>query len=114
VLSRVPRPIATHVPLVFMDMGAAKGSGTVSPAVRQGRIDMNVHRHIVLGIAACAALVASAVAIGWLVQSSGHADRPPLFAVVALLFALIAGTAGLVLGVRTAIGLMRGSHDGPK
>jgi len=75
---------------------------------------MNTRRHFVNGIAAGAALAASAGAIGWLIKSSEHADRPPLYAIVALLFAIVTGAAGVVLGVRTANGLMRPSREVPK
>jgi hypothetical protein len=77
-------------------------------------IAMNTRRHIVSGIAACTALIASALAIGWLIRSSQHADRPPLYAVVALLFAIVAGAAGLVLTVRTAKGLVRHTREMPQ
>jgi hypothetical protein len=74
-------------------------------------IAMNSRRYIVSGIGACTALAASAGTIGWLIKSSEHADRPPLYAITALLFAIVAGAAGLVMGVRTAKGLMRPSRD---
>jgi hypothetical protein len=68
-------------------------------------------RLIVSGIAAFTALAASALSIGWLIKSAEHPDRPPLFAIVAFLFAIVTGTAGLVLSVRTANNLMRRSRD---
>ena len=75
---------------------------------------MNTRRHVLTGIVACTALAASALTIGWLIKSSEHADRPPLFAIVAFLFAMVAAAAGLVLGVRTATGLMRASREVPR
>lgn len=75
---------------------------------------MNARHPIVSGIAACAALAVSALTFAWLIKSSAHPDRPPLFAVVAFLFAIGAAATGLVLGVRTANGLMRGSRALPK
>lgn len=71
-------------------------------------------RYFLTGIAACTALVASGVAIAWLIRSSEHADRPPLYAIVALLFAIIAGTGGLALGIRTGKNLMRSSRNTKK
>lgn len=76
--------------------------------------EMNGRHHVVNGIAACSALVASALAIGWLIKSSEHADRPPLFAIAAFVFAIVAAAAGLVLVVRTANGLMRSRRQMPK
>jgi hypothetical protein len=75
---------------------------------------MNARHPIVSGIAACLALAASAWTIGWLIKSSEHADRPPLFAIVAFVFAIVAAAAGLVVGARTANSLMRGSRELPK
>ncbi len=71
-------------------------------------------RYFLTGIAACTALVASGVAIAWLIRSSEHADRPPLYAIVALLFAIVAGTGGLALGIRTGKNLMRSSRNTKK
>jgi hypothetical protein len=68
--------------------------------------------YIESGIAACMALAASASAIAWLIKSSEHPDRPPMFAIAALLFAIAAGATGLVLGVRTAKGMTRASREG--
>ena len=67
-------------------------------------------RYFLTGIAACTALVASGVAIAWLIRSSEHADRPPLYAIAALLFAIVAGTGGLTLCIRTVNDLMRSSR----
>jgi hypothetical protein len=72
---------------------------------------MTPRRHIVMGIAACTAFAASGWTIMWLIKSSQHPDRPPLYAIAAFLFAIGAAAAGLVLTIRTATGLMRASRD---
>jgi uncharacterized membrane protein YcjF (UPF0283 family) len=66
-----------------------------------------MRRHIVTAIGACTALAVSAWMIGWLRRSSEHADRPPLFAIAALLVAVFAGAVGLLLCVRVANGVLR-------
>lgn len=66
-----------------------------------------MRRHIATAIGACAALAVSAWTIGWLRTSSEHADRPPLFAIAALLVAVVAGAVGLVLCVRVAKRVLR-------
>jgi uncharacterized membrane protein YcjF (UPF0283 family) len=66
-----------------------------------------MRRHILTAVAACAAFAVSAWTIGWLRRSSEHADRPPLFAIAALLVAVVAGGVGLLLCVRVANGVLR-------
>jgi hypothetical protein len=65
---------------------------------------MKKSHRIITGVAACIALSASAVILGWLVKSSEHPDRPPMFALVAFLLAVAVGASGLVLGSRAAKG----------
>ena len=70
-----------------------------------------MRHHVLRGIAACLALAASALAIGWLIRSSAHPDRPPLYAVAAFLFAVVTAATGLTLGVRAASQARRASRD---
>ena len=100
-----------------MDVGSAEGAASQLDSGASGRRTtpyMNARHPLVSGIAACSALAASALMFGWLIKSSAYPDRPPLFAVVAFVFAIVAAATGLVLGVRTANGLMRASRDLPK
>ena len=71
-----------------------------------------MRRSIVTAISACGALAVSAWMIGWLRRSSEHADRPPLFAIAALLVAVLAGVVGLVLCVRVAKSVLRNPSRG--
>ena len=64
-------------------------------------------RRVLIGIGACAALTVSAAAVGWLIKSSQHADRPPLYAVVAFILAVAAGAVGLSLTIRAVRGPRR-------
>ena len=68
--------------------------------------------HLMLALGACSALVVSAGAIDWLRRSSEHVDRPPLFAIAALLVAVLAGVLGLVLCVRLATRVLRHPPSG--
>ena len=72
-----------------------------------------MRRQIVTAVSACTALAVSAWTIGWLRRSSEHADRPPLFAIAALLVAVVAGVVGLVLCVRLAKDVLRNSSRKP-
>lgn len=62
------------------------------------------------GFVACCSLAASALTFGWLIKSSSHADRPPLYAIIVFLFALGAAVVGLGLGVRT-VRLLRDARN---
>ena len=66
-----------------------------------------MRRHILTALGACTGLAVSAWTIGWLWRSSEHADRPPLFAIAALLVAAFAGVVGLVLFVRVVKSVLR-------
>ena len=68
---------------------------------------MQMRLRILTALAACTALAVSALMIGWLRRSSEHADRPPLFAIAALLVAVFAGAVGLVLCVRVVKSVLR-------
>ena len=63
------------------------------------------------GFAAGIALLASVSSIGWLIKSSVHPDRPPMFAIAALLFALGSGATGVALARRAVTGMMRATGD---
>lgn len=61
---------------------------------------MGMSRSVVIGVGACAALIVSAAAVGWLVKSSQHADRPPLYAIAAFIIAVVVGAVGFLLVIR--------------
>jgi len=71
-------------------------------------------RHIVTAIGACTGLAVGAWTIGWLRRSSEHADRPPLFAIAALLVAVFAVVVGLVLCVRVVKSVLRNPSRHPE
>jgi len=74
-----------------------------------------MRRHSVTAVVACTAFAVSAWTIGWLRRSSEHADRPPLFAIAALLVAVVAAAVGLLLCVRIAKSVLRNlSRDTPE
>jgi hypothetical protein len=70
-------------------------------------------RPLLTALAAAAALAASALAFVWLQVSAQHADRPPMFAIAAFVFAVGAAVEGVRLALRAVRG-MRGTrvnHD---